>query len=116
VEVLNATRIPGLADRVTEFLRVRGFDVVSYDNAATRADSSRVVDRVGNAAFAREVALALPGTEIRRQLSEDRFVDVTVVVGTDYERYLDGGTADQPGSSPAPGRGPLARLRSALGL
>ncbi len=116
VEVLNATRIPGLADRMTEFLRARGFDVVSYDNAAARADSSRVVDRVGNAAFAREVALALPGTEIRRQLSEDRFVDVTVVVGADYPRYLGGGTASQPGAPPSPGRGPLARLRSVLGL
>jgi hypothetical protein len=75
-----------------------------------------VVDRVGNAAFAREVALALPGTEIRRQLSEDRFVDVTVVVGADYPRYLGGESASQPGAPASPGRGLLARLRSALGL
>jgi len=113
IEVLNAARVPGLADRMTDLLRSRGFDVVSYDNAATVSDTSLILDRVGNALFAREVALALPGTPIRRQLSRDQFVDVTLLVGRDYQRYF--ATAAEPETAPArPGL--LDRLRHALGL
>jgi hypothetical protein len=114
--VLNATRVPGLADRVTDLLRARGFDVVSYDNASTLSDSTRILDRVGNALFAREVALALPGTAIREQLSRDRFVDVTVVVGGDYERFLEHGAQSDGSRAPALEKGLLERLRSTLGF
>lgn len=89
IEVLNATSVPGLADRVTRLLRSHGFDVVDYGNAPDGpADSSAILDRVGNPAFVREVALALPGTPIRQGPSPDRFVDVTIVVGGDYARLL----------------------------
>ncbi len=113
VEVLNAARVPGLADRMTELLRAQGFDVVSYDNASSLSDSTRILDRVGNARYAREVALALPGTAIRRQLSRERFVDVTVVVGRDYERFFADGPDTLDGSPRQ--RGVWERIRSALG-
>jgi hypothetical protein len=114
VEVLNAARVSGLADRMTDRLRAQGFDVVSYDNAASVSDSTEILDRVGNEGYAREVALALPGTRIRRQLSRERFVDVTVVVGRDYARFFsDGG--DAPDGA-ADGGGVWRRLRSRLGL
>jgi LytR cell envelope-related transcriptional attenuator len=114
VEVLNAAQVPGLADRMTELLRSQGFDVVSYDNAASLSDTTRILDRVGNARYAREVALALPGTAIQRQLSRERFVDVTVVVGRDYARFFTDGQETSHGS--AHERGLWERLRSALGL
>ncbi|MFN2431260.1 MAG: LytR C-terminal domain-containing protein [Gemmatimonadota bacterium] len=89
VEVLNGTRVPGLADRVTELLRREGFDVVNYGNASRRPQpSTSILARVGDGAFAREVALALPGTPIRRELAPDGFVDVTVLVGGDYPRFF----------------------------
>jgi len=41
VEVLNASGQRGLARRVTQYLRDRGFDVVSVGNAPEEYDSSR---------------------------------------------------------------------------
>jgi hypothetical protein len=120
VAVLNAARVPGLADRMTELLRSGGFDVVSYDNARSPSDSTLILDRVGNPAFAREVGRALPGTPIRRQLARDEFVDVTVVVGRDYARVLRNPAPPSAGPTPAGTferfRALLRRVRSALGL
>lgn len=106
VEVLNAARVPGLADRMTGLLRSRGFDVVNYGNApGSERGPSSILDRSGNARFAREVALELPGTPIRRDLSPDGFIDITVIVGEDYRRLF----SDPRGDSP-----PAGRLRKAL--
>ena len=117
VEVLNAARVPGLADRMTGFLRRLGFDVVNYGNAAGEPrDRTLLLDRVGDARLAREVALELPGTPIRQDLSPDGFVDVTVLVGRDYERFFTP-RAEQDGTR-ADGRVRRLweRLRSALGI
>ena len=99
---------------MTERLRGRGFDVVSYDNASAVSDTTLILDRVGNEGYAREVALALPGTPIRRQLSRDRFVDVSVIVGRDYERFFRDGAEVRTGT--ARPEGLWRRIRSVLGL
>lgn len=86
VEVLNASGISGLARRGTERLRARGFDVVYYGNARGFAsDSSLVLDRVGDPDHAARVAEAL-GIEIVRTLPDTTlYLDVTVVLGSDWE-------------------------------
>jgi hypothetical protein len=87
VEVLNASGVAGLARRGTERLRSRGFDVVYYGNASGFSpDSSVVIDRAGNAAAADSVAGALRVRSVRVDPDSTLYLDVTVVLGKDWDR------------------------------
>jgi hypothetical protein len=99
VEVLNAAGVAGLADRATDHLRSRGFDVVGYGNAAA-APRTAVLDRVSSPALAREVAGELGGAPVATRLAPDGLVDVTVVLGADHARWL---PEDARRDGPAPG-------------
>ena len=81
VEVLNGTATRGLARRATLHLRDRGFDVVAMGNAPERRDSTLVLDRAGNAEFAKMVAEALGGARIESRADPSGYLDVTVVLG-----------------------------------
>jgi hypothetical protein len=86
VEVLNASGIPGLARRGTEHLRARGFDVVYYGNASGfGGDSSLVLDRVGRPEEAERVAREMGVREVRSVPDTTLYLDVTVVLGRDWE-------------------------------
>ena len=81
VEVLNGTATRGLARRATLHLRDRGFDVVAMGNAPERRDSTLVLDRAGNAEYAKMVAEALGGARIESRADPSGYLDVTVVLG-----------------------------------
>lgn len=83
VEVLNATATRGLARRATLYLRDRGFDVVSFGNAAERRDSTLVLDRSGHGDRAGLVATAMKARAESRPDSS-RYLDVTVLVGGNW--------------------------------
>jgi hypothetical protein len=86
VEVLNGGGRDQMARAATEYLRGRGFDVVFYGNdPACCRDSSVVVDRVGNLAWARSVADALGIREVRSDPDSNLFLDVSVVVGRTWD-------------------------------
>ena len=87
VNVLNSASTKGLARRVMDYLRARGFDVVEIGNAQAAQPHSAVIDRVNDSLSARKVAFALgiPDSCIRREENRDLFLDVTVVIGDDYE-------------------------------
>jgi hypothetical protein len=115
IEVLNGARVPGLADRVTNLLRDQGYDVVNYGNApGARHATTSIIDRVGKPRYAREVALALPGSPIRTDLAPDGFIDVTVILGADFERFFQRREAPPPPD--AEPRGWLSRVRETLGF
>lgn len=83
VEVLNATRVRGLARRATLDLRDRGFDVVLFGTAPPPLrDSTLVLDRSGHPEWARVVARALGTPHVESRLDASRDVDVTVLLGT----------------------------------
>lgn len=89
IDLLNGCGISGAAGSWAGYLRSRGFDVVEMRNFKTYdVEHSLVVDRTGNLENARRVARALGiRTEnIIRQISEDYYVDVSVVIGKDYDR------------------------------
>jgi hypothetical protein len=91
VEVLNASGVPGVARRGTERLRSRGFDVVYYGNASGFSpESSVVIDRAGNTAAADSVAGALGLRSVRVNPDSTLYLDVTVVLGRDWD-------GEQPG-------------------
>ena len=84
VEVLNATTTRGLARRGTLYLRDRGFDVVAMGNAPEQRDSTLVLDRAGNAEFAKMVAEALGGARIESRADPSGYLDVTVLLGASW--------------------------------
>ena len=83
VQVLNATRVPGLARRATLFLRDRGFDVVETGTAGEQRRTTLVLDRSRHPQWAGLVARALGATAESRPDST-RFLDVTVLLGDDW--------------------------------
>ncbi|HEU4561633.1 MAG TPA: LytR C-terminal domain-containing protein [Longimicrobium sp.] len=91
VEVLNATRTPGLARTGRDLLRDRGYDVVSTGNAqGFSADSSLVLDRVGNLEQARGVAGALGIGRVESRRDPNLVLEVTVVLGSDWRAPPEG--------------------------
>ena len=81
VEVLNASRIRGLARRATMLLRDRGFDVVETGSASELRDSTLVLGRSGRLEWATLVAEALGGAAVEQRPDTSRYLDVTVLLG-----------------------------------
>jgi LytR cell envelope-related transcriptional attenuator len=84
VEVLNATRVRGLARRATMHLRDRGFDVVYVGTSRDVRDTTVVLDRSGHPDWAALVARALGGARVERAPDSSRYLDVTVLVGATW--------------------------------
>jgi hypothetical protein len=88
VDVLNGCGTSGVAVKFTEFLRARGFDVLEMGNYKSfDVEESIVLDRIGNIEIAKKVANAIGINEknIIQQLSNDSYIDCTIVIGRDYK-------------------------------
>jgi len=89
IEVLNGCGVAGIANRYTSVLRKNGFDVVETGNFDHfNLEQTIVISRSGVMENARQIASAL-GIEdqnIIREESPDYYLDVTVVIGHDYEQ------------------------------
>lgn len=81
VEVVNATRVRGLARRATRALRDRGFDVVAVGTTGEQRDSTLVLDRSGHPDWARRLARAMGGARVEARPDTSRYLDLTVLVG-----------------------------------
>ena len=84
VEVLNATRVRGLARRATMHLRDRGFDVVAVGTSRETRDTTIVLDRSGHPGWASLVARALGGARVESAPDSSRYLDVTVLIGASW--------------------------------
>ena len=84
VEVLNASGQRGLARRAMFALRDAGFDVVKFSNDPERRDSTLVLARSGNDGWAALVARALGGARVESRPDSTRYLDVTVLLGSDW--------------------------------
>jgi hypothetical protein len=69
VEVINTTKVHGLARRATQYLRDRGFDVVASGTSHDQRDSTLILDRTNHPVWAGRVARAMTGA--RGPLSPD---------------------------------------------
>ncbi len=81
VQVVNATKVRGLARRATQALRDRGYDVVEVGTTRQLRDSSLVLDRSGHAEWARRAARALGGARVEARPDSSHYLDLTVLVG-----------------------------------
>lgn len=92
LDVLNGCGVTGVADRFTDYLRARDFDVVEIGNYKVNGsinyniDETFVIDRIGNKANAIKVAeiLGIEKVKVIQQLNDDYFLDVSLVIGKDY--------------------------------
>lgn len=88
LEVLNGCGTPGLATRFTQELREYGFDVVETGNFDHfNVSKSFIISRNGVTENAIRVAQAIgiPQEQILREESPDFYLDVTLVLGEDFE-------------------------------
>lgn len=110
VEVLNGGGRSNMARRATDALRDDGFDVVYYGNAAeTGRDSSVVLARTGRVEWARAVADALGIRTVRVESDANLYLDVTVVLGAEWEPAPE--TPREPADTVAPWWDPRTWLR-----
>jgi hypothetical protein len=87
LDVLNGSGAAKLAQRFTDYLRARGFDVVEMGNyRESGIEFTRVIDRAGDRQAAAQVARALGVSEERvtQEIDRNAYLDVTVVIGKDY--------------------------------
>lgn len=86
VEVLNGSGKSGLARLATDQLRDAGYDVVHLGNAASAANTSLVIDRVGKKEIADRIAQALSIRRVETQVDTSRYLEVTVILGKDWPK------------------------------
>ncbi|MBA2684947.1 MAG: LytR C-terminal domain-containing protein [Gemmatimonadaceae bacterium] len=84
VEVLNATRVRGLARRAALTLRDQGFDVVSTGTNREQFDTTQVLDRTGHRDWAALAARSMGGGTVLVRPDSSREVDLTVLIGTTW--------------------------------
>jgi len=86
VEVLNGGGVAGVAGRARDLLREAGFDVVYFGNASSfGTDVSLILDRGQDEAIATAVGAALGIPVVVQEQDPSRLVDVTVLLGADWD-------------------------------
>jgi LytR cell envelope-related transcriptional attenuator len=84
VQVLNATKVHGLARRATMLLRDRGFDVVETGNVNDSRDTTLVLDLSNHPEWAARVARVFGTTRIETRRDSSRYLDIAVVLGATW--------------------------------
>jgi hypothetical protein len=84
VEVINATKVRGLAQRAARALRDQGFDVVSTGNNKEQFDSTQVLARTGHRDWAERAAKAMGGGAVLMRPDSSRDVDLSVLIGSTW--------------------------------
>ncbi len=100
VEVLNGAGIDKLAEQATQRLRELDFDVVYYGNLQPfDHDTSLAIARLDDLEPARRVADALGIQRVVRQTDRNLYLDVTVILGSDWPHLSeDAGAQEEMGS------------------
>ena len=89
IQVLNGCGITGAADRVTDYLRLKKFDVKYKGNAETwNYPHTLVISRTADMTIARQVAAALATDRCVLMRNNDSTYNVTVIVGPDYAERI----------------------------
>ena len=89
LEVLNGCGVAGAAEKITDYLRNNHVDVVQMRNYTSfDIEKSLVIDRTGNKLNAEKIAdlLGIDRKNIVQQISTDYFLDISLVIGKDYNQ------------------------------
>ena len=88
LEILNSTNVDGLANKMMNYLRKRGFDVVRVGNYSNLSEiKSIIIERSAKLNTAVSVAqtLGIADSCIYRKPDSTLFLNCTVVIGNDYK-------------------------------
>ncbi len=85
INVLNGCGVEDVAFQVTQYLRVKGFDVIDYGDYETTVNQSFIIDHIGKPDVAKSIARELGIDESRIVSSKSSYYnEFTVVIGKDY--------------------------------
>ncbi len=88
INVLNGSGKMRLAQRFTDYLRARKFDVVDMENYKdTAVAKTFIIDRVGDSVSAHKIAYALGVADslVRREIDTEEYVKADLVIGRDFQ-------------------------------
>ncbi|RLD18397.1 MAG: hypothetical protein DRI36_01500 [Caldiserica bacterium] len=85
VDVWNATKRSGLAERVSKILRYYGIDVLEWGNWGRNKRYSMVVARTGDLKKAHRIAKILDIKIVKTDIDKTRMVDCSIVLGEDFK-------------------------------
>ncbi len=91
VEVLNGCGITGVADKLTDYLRINRIDVVNLGNYRSfEIENSIIISRNNKIINAEKVAalVGLDENSIIQQTNSDYMLDVTFILGKDYRNLI----------------------------
>jgi len=91
IEVLNGCGVSGKAETLTNYLRTRGIDVVNLGNYRSfEIENSIIISRNNKIRNAKTVATAIGLNEsnIICQTNPDYMLDVTLILGKDYNELI----------------------------
>jgi hypothetical protein len=89
VEVLNGSGTPGVANKIADCLRTKGFDVKNIGNAPTwNYPVTIVVARTADLASAQQIGAALKTDKVIMMRDTLSIYDVDVFVGADYAERI----------------------------
>jgi len=91
VEVLNGCGVSGIADKLTDYLRVNYIDVVNLGNYRSfEIENSIIISRNDKMINAEKVAalVGLDENSIIQQTNPDYLLDVTFILGKDYRNLI----------------------------
>jgi len=91
VEVLNGCGRTGVAEKLTDYLRANGFDVVKLGNYRSfEIENSIVIGRNEKNQNAEKVAMSVGlGKEyVVQQINPEYLLDVTFILGKDYKNFI----------------------------
>lgn len=88
ISVLNACGVKGLAAKVRDYMRNKGFDVVDVGNYNQQAKFSFVIDWIGDTLSAKKIANAIgvPESKIIHDIDSSLYLRGSIVIGSDYEK------------------------------
>ena len=88
INVLNGSGKMRLAQRFTDYLRARKFDVVDMENYKdTAVARTFIIDRVGDSVSAHKIAYALGVADslVKREIDTEEYVKADLVIGRDFQ-------------------------------
>ena len=90
VDILNASGVAGIGMKLTKQLREFGVDVIDVGNFSSEVEKSFIIDRIGNREHAKALAklVELDSSNIVQQISHEYLVNLSLVVGKDYQRFF----------------------------
>ena len=91
VEVLNGCGKSGVAEKLTDYLRAKGFDVVNLGNYRSfEIENSIVIARNEKNLNAEKIAMSvgLHKEYVIKQINPEYLLDVTFILGKDYKNLI----------------------------